>query len=108
MVMEFLSLKSFFQSHGIEYHRTCVYTPQQNGVVESIVIYLLLLVHCFFNLTYHLLLGWMCFNYAYLINRRPSPLLSNKSPFELLYKHPPSFDHLRVFGCLCYVTLSST
>lgn len=31
---EFLSMKLFFQSHGIEYQRTCVYTLQQNVVVE--------------------------------------------------------------------------
>ena len=31
---EFLSLKHFFLTNGIEFQRTCVYTPQQNGVVE--------------------------------------------------------------------------
>ena len=31
---EFLSLQPFFTSWGIEFQRTCVYTPQQNGIVE--------------------------------------------------------------------------
>lgn len=31
---EFFSMREFFQNHGIAYQRTCVYTPQQNGVVE--------------------------------------------------------------------------
>jgi len=30
----FLSLQPFFTSCGIKFQRTCVYTPQQNGVVE--------------------------------------------------------------------------
>ena len=34
----------------------------------------------------------------------PVPLLHNKSPFELLFHKPPSFDHLRVFGCLCFIS----
>ncbi|CAL2265004.1 unnamed protein product [Prunus armeniaca] len=33
-----------------------------------------------------------------------TPLLSRKSPYELLYDRAPSLDHLRVFGCLCYAT----
>lgn len=39
---------------------------------------------------------------GYLINRTPTPLLANKTPFELLYNQVPTYEHLRVFGCLCY------
>lgn len=41
---------------------------------------------------------------TYLINRFPSPLLHNISPFEKLHQSPPSYDHLKSFGCLCFAT----
>lgn len=37
-----------------------------------------------------------------MINRTPSVLLKNKTPFEVLYGHPPGYKHLRVLGCLAY------
>ncbi|XP_052887992.1 uncharacterized protein LOC108468658 [Gossypium arboreum] len=39
---------------------------------------------------------------VYLINRLPTPVLYGMSPYEALHKTPPSFMHLRVFGCRCY------
>lgn len=37
---------------------------------------------------------------VHLINRLSTTLLKGKSPYEVLHKEEPTYDHLRVFGCL--------
>ncbi|GJW99363.1 retrovirus-related pol polyprotein from transposon TNT 1-94 [Tanacetum coccineum] len=43
---------------------------------------------------------------TYLINKMPMKKLQWKSTYEVLYKKPPTFDHLRVIGCLSYVAVT--
>nr|GEX18915.1 hypothetical protein [Tanacetum cinerariifolium] len=42
---------------------------------------------------------------TYLINKMLVKLLDWKSPYEKLYGKPPTYDHLRVIGCLCYAAV---
>ena len=44
---------------------------------------------------------------TYLINRLPSPVTSNKSPLELLFKQSPNYTFLKNFGCACWPYLHS-
>lgn len=47
-----------------------------------------------------------CFLYiTFLINRLPTPVLSNQTPYSILYKSYPDYTMLRVFGCACYPCL---
>ncbi|GJX69102.1 ribonuclease H-like domain-containing protein [Tanacetum coccineum] len=34
-----------------------------------------------------------------------SYVLNGKSPYEMIYKKPPTLYHLRVFGCFCFATI---
>ncbi|KAJ9554025.1 hypothetical protein OSB04_018070 [Centaurea solstitialis] len=87
------------------FHRiSCPYTPQQNGRAERkhrhiVETGLAMLFNGHVPPTY-----WVhAFRSAvYIINRLPTPVLQNKSPFELLFKRCPSYGHLRPFGCRVY------
>lgn len=103
---EFQPLQNFLLNQGIELQNTCVYTPQQNGVVERKHRHILNVARSLFFQSHVPLKFWeeCILTAVYLINRLPTPLLSNQSPYEKLYKKPPSLEHLRIFGCQCYAT----
>ncbi|KAI5322289.1 hypothetical protein L3X38_031361 [Prunus dulcis] len=39
---------------------------------------------------------------VHLINLLPTPNLHWDTPYHCLFQHPPSYSHLRVFGCSCF------
>ena len=99
-------LESFYAHKCIIHQTSCINTPLQNGVAERKHRHLL-------NMARALILqaglsnqfwGDVILAFAYLINRTPTPILHGKTPYEKLFNTVPNYSHLRVFGCLCFVS----
>ncbi|KAL4332389.1 hypothetical protein GQ457_07G007410 [Hibiscus cannabinus] len=100
-------LDVFFKDRGNVHQNSCVYTPQQNNVVERKHQHLLNVARTLKIQANLPLLFWIdCISHAaLLINMTPTPILDNKTPFEILFQKKPKVGHLRVFGCLAYASV---
>jgi transposase InsO family protein len=97
------AMQTLLAANDIVFHLSCLYTSPQNGKAERVLHTLNNSVRTF------LIQASMPPSYwaealsaaTYLLNRRPSSIHP-----ELLYSRlhgsSPAYDHLRVFGCLCY------
>ena len=99
--------KQFLSQHGIFHRLTCPHTSQQNGIAERkhrhiMEMRLTLLAQSSLSPIY-----WVdsFLTAIFLINRLPSPILKNESPFSKLFKKSPDYTNLKAFGCLCYPLL---
>lgn len=99
----------FYASKGVIHRISYVETPQQNGTAERKHQHILarsLIFQSKLPLPYW---SYAILHSVHLINRLPSPLIHNKSPFEVLFSCMPNYNDLRVFGSLCFAsTLKAT
>ncbi|KAD4385583.1 hypothetical protein E3N88_25752 [Mikania micrantha] len=100
----------FYNERGILLENTCPHTPQQNGVVERKHRHLLEVPR---SLRFEANLpkrfwGECILTATYIINRLPSKVIDDKTPFELLFNRKPDYDDIKVFGCLTYYRNTDT
>ena len=103
------AFKQHLAQHGILHQTSCPYTPQQNGVAERKNRHLMEVARSMMFQANVPKRFWSdaVASACYLINRIPTRVLEDQSPFEVLNKIKPSLTHLRVFGCVCFVMVPS-
>lgn len=103
---EFMSIefKEFCDKVSIKRQLTTAFTPQQNGVAELRNRTIMNMVRCMLKESqvpskmWSEAVAWA----THILNRCPTSINPEKIPQELWSGSPPSVDHLKVFGSLCY------
>ncbi|KAL5762227.1 hypothetical protein ACOSP7_018491 [Xanthoceras sorbifolium] len=101
------SFLNFLHQNGTICHRSCPGTSQQNGRAERKHRHILETVRALLisSACPERFWGEAALTAVYTINRVPSPVIDNQTPYERLYGTPPTYQNLKVFGCSCFVLL---
>ncbi|KAK2375797.1 putative mitochondrial protein [Trifolium repens] len=99
-------MPTYYASKGILHQSSCVETPQQNGRVERkhqqiLNIGRALLIQSNLPKSFW---SYAVSHAIYIMNRVPTPVLKNKSPYLLLYQVEPDMSSLKVFGSLAFAS----
>jgi hypothetical protein len=98
---------TILKHYGTIFHTSCAGTSQQNGRAERKLRHILDTVRALTNAasTPASFWGEAALTAVYTINRCPSPVIQNTTPYERLFGTAPNYSLLKVFGCVCFVLL---
>lgn len=99
-------LHQFYTSKGILHQRSCIGNPYNNGRVERKHQHLLNVGRA---ILYQSKLPKTYWSYAFqfatfTINKVPTPILNQQSPYQVLHNKLLEPNSFKVFGCLCYAS----
>ena len=97
-------MQQFYHDHGILRQSSCVEMPQQNGKVKRKYRHVLNVARALLFQASLPTKFWGEYVLAamHLINRTPSKVLKGKTLYEVLYYKKPFYDHIKIFGTLCF------
>jgi hypothetical protein len=99
-----------FLTHSVLLRMSCSYTSPQNDKFERIIrstnnvmrslLFQASLPACYWVESLH--------TTTFLLNRLPTKTISASCPYFALFGTTPTYEHLRVFCCICYLSMSAT
>uniref|UniRef100_A0A2N9HG58 Integrase catalytic domain-containing protein n=1 Tax=Fagus sylvatica TaxID=28930 RepID=A0A2N9HG58_FAGSY len=98
---------TILKHYGTIFHTSCAGTSQKNGRAERKLRHILDTVRALTNAASTLVSFWgeATLTAVYTINRCPSPIVQNTTPYEQLFGTAPNYSLLKVYGCVCFVLL---
>jgi hypothetical protein len=101
--------KDFCSSHGIKKELTTSYTPQQNGIAERRNRTIVEMARCMLKAMSLPNIYWAdaVHSAVYILNRTPTKVVKNSTPYEAWFCRKPTLSHLKIFGSTCYVHIPS-
>jgi Reverse transcriptase (RNA-dependent DNA polymerase)/Integrase core domain len=100
-----VEFEEYCKENGIKRYMTAPYSPQQNGIVERRNQTVMGMVRSMLKAMKVPVQFWdeAVTTAIYILNRATTKSLVGMTPYEAWYKHKPTVQHMRTFGCLVHV-----